>query len=160
MGKFTRCMMVAGSIFLMQASVAVGEKVVVVPLTGSIPAQLQPIAQGHFSSSCTDMYSYGVTGCVHDSTGNWTLTLTKSYTDYPTILATSMNSSAAAEIATTSSDSNTGNTISIHIANGTGAATDSNFNFVVYADTQSASAAGSAQTANSVTESEEGTGHH
>lgn len=158
MGKFTRCMIVAGSFFFMQASVAVGENVVVVPLGGSVPAQLQPIAQGQFGSDCSEYYSYGVTGCVHNSTGNWTLTLTKSYTDYPTILATSWNNGAAAEIATTSSVSN-GNTIQIHIANGAGTAINSDFNFVVYAQT---SAPASTQTGNSDTarEVDEEHGHH
>lgn len=159
MKKFTRCMMVAGSFFLMQASTAVAENVVVVPLTSSTPVQLQPIALGQFSSGCLDYYSYGVAGCVHDSTGNWTLTLTKSFTDYPTILATSYNGAPAAEIATASSPSH-GNTIYIHIADGTGAAKDSDFNFVAYANTQSSSAAGSAQAGNSVTEREEGAEHH
>ncbi|MEE4243417.1 MAG: hypothetical protein V2I36_18295 [Desulfopila sp.] len=128
--------LVLGIFFSLASAGMAADKVVVVPINSSkVVPQLQPIAQGSFSSSCQDFYSYGVDSCTVSATGKYIFTLTKSFTGYANIIATAYNEFPAAEIATASS-TNGGNTITIYIANGEGAAIHSDFQFVVYANVQ------------------------
>lgn len=122
--------------FVLNTIVLAAENVVVIPLnTNKVVSQLQPIAQGTFSSGCEDFFSYGVANCTVNGTGDFTITLTESFTGYANVIATSYNTSPQAEIATAGSV-NTGNTITIQIADGSGTAIGSDFNFVVYANVQ------------------------
>jgi|GEM_PF-3304115 len=92
-----------------------------------------PIAYAYISGT-TVAKDYGVTSVTSPSIGNYDITLDNGFSGSPVVMIVPYNTIHAAEIATYSYTGS--NIIKVHIADGTGAARNSNFSIVVFGTPQ------------------------
>ena len=106
------------------------------PIKGRVYANGLPVAYGYIGTFGAILKNYGLSNVTRPSTGEYKITLDKQIDGYPVIICTSNNNAGNDEIITANTVNGAANEIEVNITDGSGAATNSAFFFIVYGDIQ------------------------